>query len=202
MDVDQALAPLPPHAHRLGDALVGLGLQELEGHVLQLPLDPADAQAVGERRVDLHRLPGDALLLVQRQVLERGHVVQPVRQLDEQDADVAAHVQEQLAEVLRLGALGALEAQGADLAHAVDEQGHRRVELLAQLIGAESGILDGVVQERGGDGVGAQVQLGAGAGDGEHVDEVGLAGDPPLLGMRGMRAPVGLLDDLRVHLRR
>ena len=41
-----------------------VGLEHLEGEVLELPLDLPDAQALGERRVDLGRLARDALLLL------------------------------------------------------------------------------------------------------------------------------------------
>ena len=43
-----------------------LGLERLEREVLELPLDLPDPEPLGERRVDLHRLAGDALLLLDR----------------------------------------------------------------------------------------------------------------------------------------
>ena len=60
------------------ELLVLAGVEVLEREVLELDLDPLDAEAVRERRVDLHRLGGDALLLLGRQVLERPHVVEAV----------------------------------------------------------------------------------------------------------------------------
>ena len=85
-----------------GQRLVGLGLEHLEGQVLELPLDLPDAQALGERRVDLGGLARDAQLLVDGQRAQRAHVVQPVGELDEDDADVLRHGQEHLADVLGL----------------------------------------------------------------------------------------------------
>ena len=55
-----------------------------------------------ERRVDLPCLQGDATLLGGRQRVERAHIVQTVAQLDEDDASVPRHGDEQLAEVLGL----------------------------------------------------------------------------------------------------
>jgi hypothetical protein len=53
--------------------------------------------------VDFHRLAGDPLALVRvADEMQRPHVMEPVRQLDEQYANVAAHGQHQLAKILRL----------------------------------------------------------------------------------------------------
>ena len=84
------------------DALVVLRLEVAEGQVFQLPLDLPDAQAVRQRRVDLHRLLGDAAAVSAGSRPQRAHVVQPVGQLDDHDADVLRHREEHLAQVLRL----------------------------------------------------------------------------------------------------
>ena len=94
-----------PSARLRAISLVVLGLQVAERQVLELPLDLPDAQPIGQRRVDLHRLLGDAPLLVGRQILERPHVVQAIGQLDEHHADVLGHGQEHLAHVLGPDAL-------------------------------------------------------------------------------------------------
>ena len=39
-----------------GDALVELGLEEAEREILHLPLELGDAEAIGERRIDVERL--------------------------------------------------------------------------------------------------------------------------------------------------
>src|SRR5581483_5857495 len=59
--IDVALAHLAPRGEMLGELLVLLRLEVLEREVLELPFDLPDAEAVRERRVDLERLPGDAL---------------------------------------------------------------------------------------------------------------------------------------------
>ena len=51
------------------------------------------------------RLEGDALLFVRAEGPERAHVVEPVAELDEDDADVLGHGEEHLAQVLRLHAV-------------------------------------------------------------------------------------------------
>ena len=58
LHVHLALAPL--FVEQAGHFLVGIGLQEAKGQVLQLPLDLPDAQAVGQRRKHLQRLARQA----------------------------------------------------------------------------------------------------------------------------------------------
>src|SRR6185503_4282070 len=71
--LDVALAHLAPRGELLGELLVVVGLEILEREVLELPLDLPDAEAVGERRVDLHRLLSDPPLLLGRQRRESAH---------------------------------------------------------------------------------------------------------------------------------
>ena len=64
--VDERLAALAPGVEELGQLAEALGLERLEGQVLELPLHLPDPEPLGERGVDLHRLAGDPLLLVER----------------------------------------------------------------------------------------------------------------------------------------
>ncbi len=113
--------------------------------VLELRLHPVNAQAVSERRVDVDRLLGDLELLVRRQVAERAHVVRSVGELHQDDADVARHGEDHLAEVLGLFLLARREVDLADLGHAVDERSDLRPEDLLDLLDARQRVFDGVV---------------------------------------------------------
>ena len=62
--LDVGLAALAPGVEELGQLAEALGLERLEGEVLELPLDLPDPEPLGQRGVDLHRLAGDALLLL------------------------------------------------------------------------------------------------------------------------------------------
>ena len=139
------------------DLVVGVGLEVLERQVFELPLDLPDAQAVGERGEDLQGLLGDLLLAVFGHRAERPHVVQAVGQLDDHDAQVLGHRQEDLAEVG--GALVGLA-----------------VALLAGL-----GLRAGRGQFRGGGGVhagaGGQFVAGLEVGELEFGDAVHQVGD-------------------------
>ena len=85
-------------------------MERLEREVLELPLHLVDPEPVRERRVHLERLAGLLHLLLLAEVLDRAQVVEPVGELDQDDADVLGHRHDHLPVVLRLGLLAALEA--------------------------------------------------------------------------------------------
>ncbi len=116
------------------DLLVFAGVQRREREILELPLERVDAQAVRDRRVDLERLLRllDLLLLGQR--ADRAHVVQPVGQLDQDDAHVARHRDDHLAVVLRLGLIARGEGDPGQLGDAVDEVRNVLAEALVDLL--------------------------------------------------------------------
>ena len=146
--IDVGLAALAPGVEELGQLAEALGLERLEGEVLELPLHLPDAEPLGERGVDLHRLAGDALLLLGRQAVQRAHVVEPVGELDQDDPDVLGHRQEHLADVLGLLLLVAVGAELGQLGDAVDELGDLGAEPLLDVGQAVLGVLGDVVEER------------------------------------------------------
>ena len=91
----------PARLDRLTQVLVGLALEILERQILELVLDLAHPEPVGDRRVDVERLLGDLHAALFGQVVQRPHVVEPVGQLHQDDPDVIHHRQQHLPEVLR-----------------------------------------------------------------------------------------------------
>ena len=148
---------------------VGLRLEDLEAEVLELPLELPDAQALGERRVDLRGLAGDALLLLDGQGAQGAHVVEPVGELDEDDADVLRHGQEHLADVLGLLLLVGPGAELGQLGDAVDEVGHLRPEALLDVRDGVLGVLGDVVEQRRLDRERVEPQLGQDLGDRQRM---------------------------------
>ncbi len=114
-----------------------------------------------------------ALLLVARHVAERPHVVQPVGELDDQDADVAGHRDHHLADGLGLGGGAVLDL--VQLGDAVDEGRDVLAELAAQLVQGVGGVLDGVVQQRGADRLGVHAEFGEDRGHREGMGDVRVA---------------------------
>ena len=85
------------------------------------------------------------------QVAQGAHVVQPVGQLDQDDADVVHHRQQHLAEVLGLPLLARGEPDRADLGDPFDDMGHFGAEELADPVDGGQRVFDDVVQQPGGD---------------------------------------------------
>ena len=138
-------APLGDH---LLDLLVLARMQRLEREVLELPLERVDTEAVRERRVDLERLARLLQLLLLAEVLDRAQVVQAVGELDQDHPQVLRHRDDQLAVVLGLGVLAALELDAGQLGDALDELRDLVAELGADLVDVDAGVLDDVVQQR------------------------------------------------------
>ena len=183
-----------PGRHHLLDLGVALRVQGGEGQVFELPAHLLHAEAVGQRRVDVEGLLGGAPLLPFGHDGERAHVVQPVGQLDQQDAPVVRHGDEHFADGRRLLRLLRVELEAVELGHAVDHPGHAFAEGRLDGLEGEPGVLDGVVEEGGRHGLGVEPELGHDGGHGHRVGDVGLAGatELALVGLQG-RAPG--LDD-------
>ena len=165
----------PALSTRARSASYGLRLEVLERQLLELVLDLAHPEPVGDRRVDVARLLRDLDAALLRQVVQRPHVVQPVGELDQDDADVVHHRQQHLAEVLRLPLLARRERDRAQLGDPFDDVGDVGAEQLLDPLDRRLRVLDDVVEEPGGDRDDVELHVGEQVGDLERVDEVGLA---------------------------
>ncbi len=173
-------------------------MQVVEAEVLELVVERVEAQAVGDRRVDVERLARDAFLLLGLDRFERAHVVQPVGELDEDDAHVARHREQHLPEVLGLRVLQGRELDAVDLGDAVDQLGHGFAELPRDFGFGGRGVLDHVVQQRRHQRLRVEVPFGEHLRHRERVRDVRLAALAVLARMRRARDAVGLLDLLDV----
>ncbi len=145
------LAVGPALGDHLLDLLVLARMERPEREVLELPFDRVDAEAMGERRIDLERLARLAHLGLLPHVLDRPQVVEPVGELDQDHAEVLRHRDDELAVVLGLGLLAALELNPGQLGDALDELRDLLAELALDVLDLDAGVFDGVVEERGGD---------------------------------------------------
>ena len=183
---------------------VAARVEGAEAEVLQLDPDVAQPEAVGDGRVDVERFARDAPPLVEREGVEGAHVVQPVRELDEDDPDVAGHRHQHLAEVLGLRLRPALEREVGELAHSIDQLGDLVAELDRDLGLGGRGVLDDVVEERCHDRAMVEAHLGEDLRDLHRVVDVGLARGPALsvvgVGAEAERA-ADRLDLRRVEVR-
>ena len=183
------------------ERLVGLRLEVAERQLLELVLDLAHAQPVGDGRVDVAGLLGDRNPPLLGQVAERPHVVQAVGQLDEDDADVIDHRQQHLAEVLGLPLLARREADGADLRHAFDDVGDFRAEELLDALDGRQRVFDDVVEQAGGDGHDVELHVGEEVGNRQGMDQIRLSRVADLSPVLEGREDVGPPEQLDVGVR-
>ena len=160
--------------------LVAVWIQRPESQILELELDRVEAEALGDRRVDLQRFPCAAAALHGRHHSERAHVVHAVRELDHDDADIAHHRQEHFAKAFGLRLLAILELNLVEFADAVDQFGDNLAESRRYFGLGRRRVFDDIVQNRGHQRVGVQAQIGENVGHRDRVRDVGLARDPLL----------------------
>ena len=185
--------------HLLGQLAVLVRLQELERQVFQLRLDAGHAEPVRQRRVDLAGLQRDPGSPLRRQVLQRPHVVEPVAQLDDDDAGVLGDRQQELAVVLDLLLGRGAEGEAGDLGEAVHDAGDLGAELPGDVLHPHVGVLDHVVQQRGRDGGAVQQLLGQDQRDGDGVGDEVFARHPLLAPVRGRAEAERPVDQLEVE---
>ena len=120
--------------------------------------------------------------------------MQAVRQLDQQDADVARDGDEELAEVLRLlGFLGD-EIEALDLGEALDQRADLLAEFLVDLGARDVGVLDHVVQQRGSNGGVVELELGQDRRDLEGMREIRIARRALLMTVRLHGVDIGAVE--------
>ena len=197
--LDQLLALALAAGELLRERAVLGVLEKPEREVLELGARLPHAEAVRQRRVDLARLERNAALLVLGKVLEGAHVVQPVGQLDDHDARIARHRDQQLAVVLDLLLGARAEGQRADLGEPVHDRGDLGPELALEVGDPDVGVLDHVVQQPARDRRRIQVLLDQDARDRDAVAR-GRRTAPALLALVGARAELpGALDEVEVE---
>ena len=170
------LAPIAAsRLHRLLERGVPERRANAEAQFLQLPVCRIQAEAVRDRRVNLHRLAGNAAPLLRRHVVERAHVVRTIGELDENHAHIARHREQHLAEALGLRLFAALEFKLVQLGQAVDQLCDFGAELLGKLALGHALVFDHVVQQRRHDRLHIQLPARADLCHGHGMRDVRLA---------------------------
>ena len=120
--------------------------------------------------------------------------MQAVGELDQDDAHVARHREQHLAEVLGLRFLLRLELDLVELGDAVDQLGDRLAEVARDLGLGDRGVFGHVVQQRRGERLRVHVPLREDVGDGERVGDIRLAGLAELAFVRRLAEVVGRFE--------
>ena len=151
-------------------------LEITEGQIFELAANQAHAQAVGDGRVDIQRLAGDALLALAVEISEGAHVMQAIGELHHHHANVVDHGQQHLADVFGLARLGRQQVEPADLGDAFHQPRHVGPELLGNLFQGDFGVFDYVVKQRGAQRGHVQPHVREQMSDFHGMRKVGLAG--------------------------
>ena len=181
------------------DFYVQLRVQHREGKVLQLPLDRLDAEAVGQRSVNLQRLLRLASSGFRVDEPPGTRVVQAVGEFYHQHPDVFRHCDDHLSHGFRLRAVAVLEL--VELCDSVDEHRDLVAEILPQLVQGVRGVFHGVVEQRRCDRARADAELREDQCHSHGVGDVRLATHPELSGVRMLCCRVCPLDHAEVGLR-
>ena len=171
-EIHVALAGTPRDQHH--DLVVDLRVQHLEAQFLKLGLDGVHTEPVGERRVHVKGFARFLLGAGRLDVPPCAGIVDTVGQLDDEHAHVAAHRDDHLADGLGLSGIAVFHL--GELGDTVHQTGHRVAEFRAALVQRVVGVLDGVVQQTGGDHQRPHAQVGENLRHRKRVDDVRLAG--------------------------
>ncbi len=159
-----------------GDRGIGFGFELFKGEQLHLAHVFIHAHTLGQRRVNLHGLARDAAALVlAADEMQRAHIVQAVCQFDEQNAQVLAHRQQELAQVFRCALALAHRFDFGELGHAIDQPRDIGAEQAFDIGNRGQCIFNRIVQQRGDDRVLIELELGHQARHFYGMREIGIA---------------------------
>ena len=166
----------PPSLSRICASRPVIGLELLEGQHLHLAHIFVHPHPFREGGVDIHGFARDAAAFVLAlDEVEGTHVVQPVGQLDQQHAQVLAHRQQELAQVLGGAFALAHRLDLRQLGDAIDQPGNVGAEQPFDVLDRRQRILDRVVEQRGDDRFLIKLQLGHQPGHFDRMAEIGVA---------------------------
>ena len=173
------------------------GVEILQAQILQLPLHLLHTQTVGKRGIDLHGLKGLLLLLGRGLILHGAHIVQPVGDLDKNDADVLAHGKQHLAQIFHLLLFLGGKLHAGQLADALHQIRHGGGKQTGHIFMGNGSVLDGIVEQGGLNGLAVQMQLlGKNLRHRQRMGHIGRAVLPALV-LMGTAGIVKRRTDLR-----
>ena len=116
------------------------------------------------------------MLLMLRTVLQRPHIMQTVRELDDHDADILRHRQQNLHDILRLLLLLREGRHLGELCHTLDQ--HRNIvsEALLHILARCGGILDDIMQQRRAECIGIHTELKQNVCNCDRMNNIRLTG--------------------------
>ena len=108
------------------------------------------------------------------------HIVQAIREFQQNDADVLDHCQHHLTEAFDLNFGTAIETESIEFADAIDDSRNLRTETIFDLILVHRRVFEDIVHYGGSDTLIIEMQIGEDAGDCDWVSNVRFSGITPL----------------------
>ncbi len=195
------LPVLVPFSHADAQHFIDIRLQVFQTEIFQFVLDPADPDAIGQGGVNLQCFLRDFLPLSLIEVLQRPHVMQPISELDDHDADIVRHREHHLSEIFRLFFLRASEGNFSDLGDAVDQVDHFFSKLPFKFLGRRHRIFQGIVEQSGHDRRHVGFQHRQHPGHRHRMLYIGFSGTPRLAFVRLGGKLIGLADHTEIRVR-
>ncbi len=152
-----------------------LRLQKAEGKVFQLITDNSHSQAMGDRRVDVQGFAGDALLLAGLQVFKRAHIVQAIRKLHQNNANIIDHGQKHFANAFSLAGLGSHDVEPADFGDTFHQARDFDTEAFFNARNRILSVFDGIMQKSGSQRDGIETHIREDMGDFQEMREIRIA---------------------------
>ena len=193
----------PEFVHGLGNVLGAHGVQGGKAQVLKLGADGVHAQAVRDGGIDVECFGGDALALFVGHRAERAHVVQPVRQLHQNDPDVPRHGQGHFLEVFGLGFRPGAKLDLGQFADTIHQFRDVLAKLFRQSVLGNTGVFNHIMEHGRHQTLMIQPQVGENMGNSKGMGNVAVAAlaHLPLMGLLGVIVgPSHLVDAIGIKI--
>src|SRR5258707_5952695 len=154
---------------------VRVRFQVAEGKIFEFALDDGHTEAVSDRRVNVHRLAGDANLFGRLQELQRSHVVEAVGKLYHHNPNVLHHGQQHLANVFRLARFRRHHVQAADFGDTFDKLGYLAAKAFLETRKGKLGVFNDVVEQGRRERGGVHADIDQNVGHFQEMRDVGIA---------------------------
>ena len=146
--IDNFFTYLPFLLHLVDKVIVLVRFHITERQVFQFPFNIENTQAMRQGRINFQRFLGNTLLFFAAHKLERAHIMQPVRQLDNNDTHILGHGQEHFTHTVDLLVFLRPVIKPVQLGNAVDEKGHFFTEEPLHIFKSIRRIFNDIVHQR------------------------------------------------------
>jgi len=198
--VDDFLAVAAGGFHRFLDHFVTVWVQMHEGDVFELLVDLVEPETVGDGGVDVQRFLGDAADFLRLHGIQRAHVMEAIGQLDQDDADIARHRQQHLAEVFGLGLRLVFELNLVQLGDAIDQLRDGLAEFSGDVFRTYPGVFHDIMEQGGNQRLRIEMPAGQDSRYRQGVRDVRCTALAELALMRGGGKLVGAHEGALIRL--